>query len=171
MKNRLILGLAALAIAGTTACEDSTEPIASNLVTFTATMNSASEVPATPVASPGSGTFTATLDTLTNVFRYNVTFTGLTANVNNGHIHGPADAGVASGALVNFNTLAGGSFSFGQTNGTATGSLVLTPATVVTATVNGDSLKKLLFAGKTYVNIHTTANNSGEIRGQITRKP
>jgi hypothetical protein len=33
--------------------------------------------------------------------------------------------------------------------------------------VNGDSLKKLLLAGKTYVNIHTTTNQGGEIRAQL----
>ena len=171
MKNRLLLCLSALLVVGVVACEASTEPTpTNNLVTFTATMNAASEVPA-PTGNPtGAGTFTATLDTVTNVFTYDLTFTGLTSNVNNGHIHGPADAGVAAGAILNFNTLQNAQFSFGATSGTGHGTALLTSATAFTTTVNGDSLKKLLFAGKAYVNIHTVNNSAGEIRGQIAKK-
>jgi uncharacterized protein YjdB len=45
----------------------------SKIVTFRATLGSANEVP--PNASTGTGTFTATLDTTTNSFTYDVTFT------------------------------------------------------------------------------------------------
>ncbi len=170
MKNRMLLCLGALGMVALVACDDSVEPV-SKIVTFTATMTPASEVP-TPTGNPtGSGTFTATLDTSTNVFTYDLTFTGLTSNVNNGHIHGPADPGVIAGALLNFNTLAGATFSFGQTSGTGHGTVLLTAATTITSTVNGDSLRKLLLAGKTYANIHTTTNVPGEIRGQITKQP
>ena len=60
----------------------------------------------------GTGLFTATLDTSTNVFSYDLTFSGLTSTVNNGHIHGPAAVGVNSGTTINFNTLAGATFSW-----------------------------------------------------------
>jgi hypothetical protein len=173
MKNRMLLCLSALAMVGVVSCEDSdvTEPV-NNTVTFTATMTTAAEVPTPTVgATPGSGTFTAVLDTVTNVMTYDLTFTGLTSNVNNGHIHGPADPGVIAGAVLNFNTLPGNQFSFGATSGTGHGTALLTSATTFTATVNGDSLKKLLFAGKAYANIHTVNNTGGEIRGQITKVP
>ena len=172
MQKRLYM-LAAVAVtvfvAGACA-DDFVEPPApiSKIVTFKATMNGASENPAN--TSPGTGSFTATLDTSTNVFVYDFTFSGLTSNVNNGHIHGPAAPGVNSGTTINFNTLAGAQFSFGATNGTGHGTVVLSPTTQITATVNGDSLKKLLFAGLTYANIHTVNNPSGEIRGQITKQ-
>lgn len=171
MKNRLLLGLGALAIVAVVACEDTTEPTVTT-VTFTATLTTGAEVPApTGNIANSTGTFTGVLDTVTKVFTYDVTFSGLSSNVNNGHIHGPSGVGVASGALLNFNTLPGATFSFGQTSGTAHGVVTLTAATAITATVNGDSLRKLLFAGQTYANIHTTTNPSGEIRGQITLKP
>ena len=44
---------------------------------------------------------------------------------------------------------------------------VLNAANAITSTINGDSLKKLLFAGLTYANIHTSNDPNGEIRGQI----
>jgi hypothetical protein len=137
-------------------------------VTFKATLSSANENP--PNASTGTGTFTATLDTTTNAFVYDVTFTGLTSNVTAGHIHGPAGVGVNSGTTINFATLAGATFSVGATSGTAHGATTLTAATAITGSINGDSLKKLLFAGLTYANIHTTNNGGGEIRGQITKQ-
>ena len=54
--------------------------------------------------------------------------------------------------------------------GSATGSVVLNAALPLTPQINGDSLKKLLLAGATYVNIHTVSNGGGEIRAQITKK-
>jgi ABC-type phosphate/phosphonate transport system substrate-binding protein len=173
MKNRFfVLAVVAVTVIGAGACgdDDTTQPPVqvSKIVTFKATMNGASENPAN--TSTGTGTFTATLDTSTNVFTYDCTFTGLTSNVNNGHIHGPATATVNSGTTINFNTLAGATFSFGQQAGACHGTTVLNTATQITATVSGDSLRKLLFAGLTYANIHTVNNPGGEIRGQITKQ-
>lgn len=47
---------------------------------------------------------------------------------------------------------------------------MLTSTTLITATINGDSVKKLLFNGASYANIHTTSNGAGEIRGQIIKQ-
>jgi hypothetical protein len=173
MRNRFfVLAVAAVTVIGAAACGDDATiqqpPVVSKIVTFKATMNGASENPAN--ASSGTGTFTATLDTSTNVFTYDCTFTGLTSNVNNGHIHGPAATSANAGTTINFNTLAGATFSFGQQAGACHGTTVLSPTTQITATVSGDSLKKLLFAGLTYANIHTVNNPGGEIRGQITKQ-
>lgn len=173
MRNRLFLlaSVSALVLAAGACGEDEATPVTppvSKIVTFRATMNGASEVPTN--ASMGTGVFTARLDTSTNVFTYEATFSGLTSNVNNGHIHGPAAVGANSGTTINFNTLPGATFSIGQQSGTARGSATLNAATQITATVNGDSLKKLLFAGLTYINIHTVNSPGGEIRGQVTKQ-
>lgn len=172
MRARAVLLVAATTLAAAVACSDNKSTTApapkSNLVTFKATLNGASEVPA--VASTGSGTFTATLDTVTQDFIYDLTFTGLTSGVNNGHIHGPASPTATAGTTINFNTLAGATFSFGQTSGTGRGIARLNTAYQITATINGDSLRKLLFAGLTYANIHTTQFPGGEIRGQILKQ-
>jgi hypothetical protein len=138
------------------------------LVTFKATLNGPSEVPAT--TSAGTGTFSATLDTVTNIFTYDVTFTGLTSAAILAHIHGPATTTEAAGTTVDFSSLAGASFDLGATSGKGHGAVVLSASTPITSGMNGDSLKKLLFAGLTYVNIHTSNNPGGEIRGQIVKQ-
>lgn len=171
MKNRALSLAGLIAVVALGACDsDSTTAVNTNLVTFKATLTPAAEIPAPVVASTGSGLFTATLDTLTGQFVYDLTFTGLTSNVSSGHIHGPADATVASGTTINFANLPGAQFSVGAPAGTAHGTVFLTSAVNITATMKGDSLKKLLLAGLTYANIHTTSNGAGEIRGQILKQ-
>ena len=168
MKNRMLLFLPLLAMAIVVSCDsDTTEPV-NNKVTFTAALTPGAEVPAV-TNSTGSGTFTAELDTVTNIMTYTVTFTGLSANVTVGHIHGPADATATANPILTFSNTNGQQFSTGVTAGTAHGIALLNNTVSFTATINGDSLRKLLFAGKTYANVHTTgANAGGEIRGQIT---
>lgn len=171
MKNRVLslVGLVA-AVAAIGCASDSTTATVNNLVTFKATMTPGEEVPAPPVASTASGTFIAQLDTVTKQFIYDITFTGLTSGATLGHIHGPAAVGVAAGTTINFATLPGASFSVGATSGTAHGAIFLTPDVAITATISGDSLRKLLIAGQTYANIHTSGNPQGEIRGQIIKQ-
>lgn len=175
MRQRLItLAVAATAATAIACNSDSAEftnpttPTKNNLVNFRADMRGANENPA--IATSGTGLFTATLDTVTNVFVYDVIFSGLTSGVSNGHIHGPAATTANAGTTINFNTLAGATFSLGLQNGSAHGQVTLSATTQITAAVSGDSLKKLLFAGLTYANIHTTQNGGGEIRGQILRQ-
>jgi hypothetical protein len=163
----LTLTTVAILIACGSSNDTPTTPV-SKIVTFKATLLPTTEVP--PTNSSGSGTFVATLDTSTNVFTYDVTFTGLTSNVTLGHIHGPSSATATASPILNFATLPGATFTTGATAGTAHGSTTLTAATQITTTVNGDSLKTLLFAGLTYANVHTTQNGGGEIRGQILKQ-
>ena len=69
-------------------------------------------------------------------------------------------------------TLPGGTFvGIGSaTSGSVSGSVTLNATTQISTTVNGDSLKKLLLANLTYVNIHTTSNPGGEIRAQLVHQ-
>lgn len=175
MQNRGITILIAAASIAAIACgsSGSTNTVVTGvntnvLVTFKATMNGPSEVPAT--TSAGTGTFTATFDTSTKIFTYDVTFTGLTSAAILAHIHGPATTTQAAGTTVDFSSLAGATFDLGGTLGKGHGAVVLSASTSITSGMNGDSLKKLLFAGLTYVNIHTANNSGGEIRGQIIKQ-
>jgi hypothetical protein len=172
MKNRMPVFLSALALTAAVACSssDTTTPV-NNTVTFKATLTSGAEVPAPTLgtATP-TGTFVGTLDTVTNQFTYDIAYSGLTSNVSVGHIHGPADPGVAASPILTFSNANGQQFSTGVTSGTAHGTWTLDANTSINTTVKGDSLRKLLFAGKTYANIHTANNPNGEIRGQIIKQ-
>jgi hypothetical protein len=170
-----LLTLAAAAVVAAACGGDSTAP-ASKIVNLATTLSPANEVSVT--GSPtSSGTFTATLDTSTNIFTWSGTFTGLTSNATLGHIHGPFTPGgtaTSAGVILNFDPLVTPGATFvglkTATSGTISGSVLLTSATQFTTTINGDSLRKLLLAGQTYANIHTSTNPAGEIRGQITIK-
>jgi len=181
MRNRIVAFSIAAAVIAAAACgSDTTTPPVSKIVNFTATMNPAGEVGANLNNNPsGSGTFTATLDTSTNVFTWSFTFQGMTTNVTLGHIHGPYVLGGgtnSAGVILNFdpatNTPGATNVTFikGGLTGSGGGTITLSGTQLINATVSADSLRKLLLAGNVYVNIHTTANGGGEIRGQITKK-
>jgi hypothetical protein len=169
-RSSLAFVVAAIALIAACGGSDTVVIPKSNVLTFKATMNAAAEVQTNPVVSTGTGSFTATLDTVTNVFIYDITFSGLTSNVTLGHIHGPATTAVSAGVILNFATLPGATFTLGATSGTAHGQTTLNAANQLTATVNGDSLRKLILLGLTYANIHTTNFGQGEIRGQLIKQ-
>ena len=169
-KHALTLATALLGIGIAAGCGSSKTTAPSN-ITYTATLAGANEKP-TAVTSNGTGTFTGTLNPTANTFSWSLSFSGLTSNAILGHIHGPADANTATGVIVNFANPTGGtgSLTTGAPSGTATGSISLAGAVNSSGTVNGDSLRKLLDAGLTYANIHSSNFQGGEIRGQIHRQ-
>jgi hypothetical protein len=118
------------------------------VINFSATMNSASEVP--PKTSAGSGDALATLNTTTKELTYTVTFENLTGPATMAHFHGPAAVGANAGVVVPLGN---------NPTSPIHGSKTLTDAQITD-----------LEAGKWYVNVHTAANPGGEIRGQVTQK-
>jgi hypothetical protein len=169
-KHPLTLATALLSVGILSACGSSktTQPTS---VTYTASLSGANERP-TPNTTTGTGTWTGILNTQTNVMTYTLSYSGLSTNSTASHIHAPGDATVAAGVVLNFQSFAGATtvFTPGSTSGTAAGTVNLSGGTVTGLTITGDSLKKDMDAGLTYVNVHTTANGGGEIRGQIHRQ-
>ncbi|MEO5737023.1 MAG: CHRD domain-containing protein [Variovorax sp.] len=133
--------VAATMVAGIVGCS-SMQP--SNMVKFTAKMTGASEVPA--VRTDGSGMTEATLNKVTNVLKWKVTYSGLTGPASAAHFHGPAAAGSNAGVVI----------PFANSASPIEGQATLTPAQVAD-----------LMAGKWYANVHTAAHGGGEIRGQM----
>lgn len=113
---------------------------------FEAGLSAAQEVP--PTASSGSGQAEVQLDTLTQVMKWKVNYTGLTGPVTGGHIHGPAGPGQNAGIAIPF----GGNLNASPIQG----EVRLTPQQT-----------DQLMSGQWYVNLHTAANPGGEIRGQL----
>jgi len=93
----------------------------------------------------GTGVGTMTLDTVTNLFSWNVSYSGLSSTITNAHFHGPALPSQNAGIQVGIG--------------------VLNPA--ISSTVISSAQAADLLAGLWYINIHSTAFSGGEIRGQV----
>jgi CHRD domain len=116
-------------------------------VSYKADLNGAQEVP--PVTGGATGSAEVTYDATSKKLTWTVTYSGLTGPATAAHFHGPAEAGKNAGVAV---AIAG-------TASPLEGSATLTDAQAADLT-----------SGKWYVNVHTAANKSGEIRGQVVKK-
>jgi hypothetical protein len=149
--------------------KDSTEPSLLPTVTYKATLTGAAERP-NPVTTSATGSFTGTYDPNTGLMSYTVTFSGLGAPSTASHIHCCGGSESAVGVLVNFQSFGNVLFTPGPTSQTYNGVILLTPAFSASATINGDSLRKDMDAGLTYVNVHSSQFPGGEIRGTIVKQ-
>ena len=119
---------------------------------YTASLDAAQEVPTPTVGTPpptGTASFALNAD---HTLRYSVSVQNLSGRPIAAHIH-QAPAGTPGPVIVPLDTSAVTGTS-GTFSGTST--VALTDAQVTA-----------LQAGGLYVNVHTTANSAGEIRGQI----
>lgn len=144
-RHTLRVGVAASFLAVLAGC-GMMPPSQSNQLTFTTQMRGANEVPANP--SNASGQVDAVLNKETNVFRWQLSYTGLSGPATAGHFHGPAPVGANAGVALPFS---------GAMASPMRGQATLTPAQAAD-----------LVAGRWYANIHTARYPGGEIRGQMT---
>jgi Cu/Zn superoxide dismutase len=140
----LILGATALAATLAGCGSMSAGPPATMWMNFTAQLSGAKEVPPKQVA--GTGTADVQFDRDTGTLRYTITYSGLTGPLTGAHIHGPAAATANAGVVVPFANAASPIRGEAKLNPTQAGDLM---------------------AGLYYVNLHTAANQAGEIRGQL----
>jgi hypothetical protein len=147
-------------------------------ITFVAHLTQALEVP--PSGSPGTGTATVVLDTAANTMQVDVTFSGLEAGTTASHIHcclaSPFLTGVNVGVATTTPTFTG--FPLGVTSGTYSHLFDLTLASSYNPAFDGATpaaqeatLVAGIEAGETYLNIHTTMFQGGEIRGFLVPAP
>jgi hypothetical protein len=152
MNKFLLLALAGLALTSACKKDDNNTPATPATMQVTASLNSASEVPA--VSAPGAtGAFTGTYNPSSMVLTYAVTYSGLTGPATAAHLHFGDTKHKTAAPTVPFTGVP--SAASGTFNGTAT-----------LTSMQADSLK----AGKLYANIHTSTNSGGEIRGNLTAK-
>jgi hypothetical protein len=127
----------------------------------------------TVTGSPGSGGEIGagiTFDNVTLQLTINIGwgsgngFTDLTGNATAGHIHGPTPSAAPAsfnesvGVLIGLNNLAGWNPS--ATNGGFSGTVTLT-----------SEQASFLYDGRLYINVHTSQNGPGEIRGNLVVVP
>jgi len=120
--------------------------------TFGVVMTGSQERP-TPTTSTGWGNATVTFDSTRSNINVAITVKGLTSAINGAHIHKKNAGSDVGNIIIGFTPTA--SFTNGKLNGTF-------PIDAATA---ADMLAN---PGNYYMNVHTTTNPGGEIRGDIT---
>ncbi len=149
LKNALMI-LALGVTAGVFSSCDKDDDIDNRPYTVTGNATGAQMVPS--VAGTGTATFSGTYNPSNRVMTYTSNWTGLSG--------APSNAGFYTGAAGVNGTAAGTGWSFepGITGtGTTTGTMTLTTEQA-----------SQLTAGNWYYSYGTTANTSGEVRGQLT---
>lgn len=154
-----------LAIAGVFALLFSAQAQAQTF-TFTADLNGGNEVPG--VVTGAGGTATVTLNTITNTVTWVIDVYNLPTGVTAGHIH-VGSPGVGGPTIVNFTVVANTSNDF-RISGSATEASGLT-LRQAQGIGSWDDFEQAMLNGDCYVNVHTTANPGGEIRGQLVLGP
>ena len=148
-----IVGAAVLLIVTVSCGDDSTGP--GNKV-YIANLSPANEVPAKTTTGTGVATFVDNGD----VINWTLQLTNMTGVIAS-HIHGPAAAGVNTGVMINL-------FLPNVATGTVNGTVAQgTITNANNSNVSLDSLRVLFNNGNAYVNVHTSANQAGEIRDQV----
>ena len=151
---------------------------------FAVTLSGANESP--PVNTPGTGTAVVTLDPTAQTLQLNINFSGLTTPTTAAHIHccltNPFQAGVNVGVATTVPAFPG--FTLGGTSGSYSSPVFdLTQAAIYNTTPGGfvelqgglpqaeQAFINGVLTGRVYLNIHTTANPTGEIRGFLVATP
>jgi hypothetical protein len=134
-------------------------------VNFTATLSGGNEVPG--VVTGSVGTATVSVNLATQVVTYRIDVYNMPVGTTASHFHVGA-AGVGGPVVVNFTVAAGISNDF-----VITGTASATDLTARAAQgINSwDDFVQALLLGNIYINVHSTANPGGEIRGQVVRVP
>jgi hypothetical protein len=133
-------------------------------VNFTAALHGGNEVPGVSTGSVGTGTVSVNL--ATQVVTYRIDVYNMPVGTTASHFHVGAN-GVAGPVVVNFTVAAGISNDF-AISGT------VSAVDLVPRAPNGinswEDFIQALLLGNVYMNVHSTANPGGEIRGQVVRQ-
>jgi len=149
------------------------------LFQYSVTLDGPSESPAN--ASPGTGSGFVNYDSTAHTLQMQVTFSGLTGNVTQSHIHAPTASPFTgtSGIAIGNTSLPG--FPLGATFGTYSALLDLTQSSLYNSSflaANGGTaagaeaaVTGYMASGRAYWNIHSTTFPGGEIRGFLVAVP
>ena len=171
MKRLLAFAAPVLALVVVAAAAPSSASAA--IITYTTTMSGAAESPANN--SPGTGTAKVTYDNALHTMRVEASFSGLTGNTTNAHIHAATLLPFQGTAGVATPTPTFPGFPAGVTSGSYDHTLDLTltsswNSSYISANGGTPASAEAAFfdamdAGKAYFNVHSTTFSGGEIRG------
>jgi CHRD domain len=153
-----------LAIAGVFAVLVSAQAQAQT-INFTAALSGGNEVPGVVTGAVGSGT--ASLNLATGVVTYRIDVYNMPVGTTAAHFHVGA-AGVGGPVVVNFTVLTNISNDYAITGTASATDLVPRAAQGINS---WEDFLQALQLGNIYMNVHSTANPGGEIRGQVVRVP
>lgn len=147
-----------------------TAPAVAGVAYFKTPLFGTEEVP--PVATTATGFAQLWFDSDADTLRVKLDVDGLIGTLADGHIHSPAPFGVNTSVAVGFPGLPLGlnSFDYDRTldlSMTTTYRAAFLAANGGTAAGARDALITHLSTGLAYVNVHSSRNPGGEIRGQV----
>jgi hypothetical protein len=133
-----------------------------------ATLSGFQETPST-LSTPGTGTFTATIDDNAQSIDYKLSYEGLEAPAIAAHIH--LGARGTTGGVSAFLCSGGNKPACPPAGGTVTGTITATdivgPAAQGIAPGQFAKVIRAIRNGAVYANVHSTLRPGGEIRGQL----
>lgn len=153
-----------LAIAGLSIFLVSSQ-VQAQTVNFTSALSGGNENPGVVTGSVGTGT--ASVNLATQVVTYRIDVYNLPVGVTASHFHVGAH-GVNGPVVVNLPVVANTSNDFAIAGTASSTNLTARAAQGINS---WDDFIQALLLGNIYINVHSTANPGGEIRGQVVRAP
>ena len=144
-------------------------PTSAQTFTLTASLSGAGEASQTAngVNTGAFGDAVVTVDLTAQALTYNVRVFNLPSGVSASHIHVGAER-TAGPVVVNFAPPVPASNDFSYTGVVKFSEFVLRPDQGIRSS---DDMVQAILGGNSYVNVHSSVNPGGEIRGQLTLKP
>ena len=140
------------------------QPASAQTYTLTATLSGSAENP--PINTGAFGSATVTVDMTARTVTYRVDVYNLPSGVTASHIHAGA-IGTNGPVVVNFAPPVPASNDFGFSGTVRDTEFVLRPDQGIRS---ADDMFQAILGENSYVNVHSTVNGGGEIRGQLLLK-
>jgi CHRD domain len=140
-------------------------PASAQTFTLTAQLNGANETPAA-LNTGAFGSATVTVNMTNRTVTYRVDVFNLPSGVTASHIHAGA-AGTGGPVVVNFAPPVPASNDFSFSGTVKDTEFILRPDQGIRS---ADDMFQAILGGNSYVNVHSTVNPGGEIRGQLLLK-
>jgi hypothetical protein len=144
-------------------------PASAQTFTLTATLTGTGEATQTTngVNTGAFGSAIVTVDMSARTVTYSVTVFNLPSGVTASHIHAGSTS-TAGPVVVNFAPPVNASNDFTFAGTVKDTEFVLRPDQGIRS---ADDMFQAILGGNSYVNVHSTVNPGGEIRGQLTLRP